>query len=96
MTVAELELWPLVGNWGDKKKKQLSDSLKRYSVCHSSTELCSLWAEIKHKSRLSGKPIATADAWIAATAVLLSLPLITHNTEDFDGVDGLTLISEKE
>ena len=35
-----------------------------------------------------------ADAWIAATALHLDVPLVTHNKNDFLGVDGLTLITE--
>ena len=37
---------------------------------------------------------APADAWIAATALHLGVPLITHNKNDYLGVDGLTIISE--
>jgi predicted nucleic acid-binding protein len=36
----------------------------------------------------------TADAWIAATALLYEVPLITHNRRDYEGVAGLVLISE--
>lgn len=37
---------------------------------------------------------AAGDAWIAATALLLDVPLITHNGAHFTGIDGLTIISE--
>jgi len=45
-------------------------------------------------ARRSGRPIATADAWNAATALLLGLPLVTHNRSHFAHVAGLTIISE--
>jgi predicted nucleic acid-binding protein len=37
--------------------------------------------------------IECADAWIAATALLYAVPLVTHNRNDYLGVPGLTLIS---
>ncbi len=36
----------------------------------------------------------TADAWIAATALLYGAPLVTHNRSDYLGVPELTIISE--
>jgi predicted nucleic acid-binding protein len=45
-------------------------------------------------ARRNGRPIVAADAWIAATALYLGAPLITHNKTDFVGVDGLAVISE--
>jgi len=35
--------------------------------------------------------IETADAWIAATALLYDVPLLTHNKADYLGVPGLQL-----
>jgi tRNA(fMet)-specific endonuclease VapC len=96
MTVAELELWALVGGWGVRNKARLAKSMSRYSVHQSTTELCSIWAGITQEGRQSGKSVATADAWIAATALLLNLPLITHNASDFNGIGGLKIITETE
>ena len=42
-----------------------------------------------------GRPISAADAWIAATSLLLNAPLIRHNKNHFIGVSGLQVISEK-
>ena len=44
----------------------------------------------------AGRPIQTADAWIAATALAHGLPLVTHNGADYAGVAGLKLISEPD
>lgn len=43
--------------------------------------------------KVSGRPIGPADAWIAATALFLSAPLVTHNPADYGGVPGLTLLT---
>jgi tRNA(fMet)-specific endonuclease VapC len=45
-------------------------------------------------ARRNGRPISAADAWVAATALHLDVPLVTHNKSDFLGVDLLTVISE--
>ena len=45
-------------------------------------------------ARRAGRRLETADAWIAATAVLYDAPLITHNVSDYLGVPGLKLITE--
>ena len=50
--------------------------------------------EVTDTARRSGKPIAVADAWIAATALSYGVPLVTHNVGDFAGLPGLTVISE--
>lgn len=64
------------------------------SVHHSTLKLSQLWAEIRDDARKTGKQIATADAWIAATALFYKVPLITNNASDFQAVSGLTIISE--
>jgi tRNA(fMet)-specific endonuclease VapC len=93
-TVAELKKWPLTSSWGERKKQKLTGFLKRYIVRQSDDELCDIWAKIMDAGRRKGREIETADAWIAATALLFNVPLITHNHKDFIGVDGLTIISE--
>lgn len=44
--------------------------------------------------RRGGRPVAAADAWVAATALYRGVPLVTHNRADFTGVAGLPVISE--
>ncbi|MGH9932211.1 MAG: type II toxin-antitoxin system VapC family toxin, partial [Pyrinomonadaceae bacterium] len=41
--------------------------------------MCDSWAQAMTSARLRGRPIAPADAWVAATALLLDIPLVTHN-----------------
>ena len=40
-----------------------------------------------------GRPIDTADAWVAALAWLLSIPLVTHNARHLADIVGLTVIT---
>ena len=95
-TLGELELWTLASGWGTRRREQLARYLKRFIVEHSSTALCRRWAEVMDDGRRRGRPIAPADAWSAATALLLDVPLVTHNAGDYAGVAGLTIISETQ
>jgi len=45
-------------------------------------------------ARRNGRRFETADAWIAATAILYDAPLITHNVSDYLGVPGLKLVPD--
>jgi predicted nucleic acid-binding protein len=94
MTLAELEQWAAARNWGARRRHDLLSYLRRYKVHHSSPELCRIWAEAGDGARRVGRPVLTGDAWVAATALLYGVPLVTNNPGDFAGVRGLTVISE--
>ncbi len=94
MSLAELEYWARVRNWGERRRTELEAYLARFVVAHSNADLCRWWGVVYTEARRKGKPIQPSDAWIAATAILYDLPLVTHNPDDFVGVAGLTVISE--
>ena len=52
------------------------------------------WREATIEAAPGTFDAAKADAWIAAVALALSLPLVTHNPNDYAGVTGLQIISE--
>jgi predicted nucleic acid-binding protein len=58
-----------------------------------SRELCCKWAEVATGAKRKGRPIQTADAWIAASALHYQVPLITNNRDDYAAVDGLVVLS---
>ena len=94
MTVAEFDLWANVRNWGASRRANLSVFLEPYTVINSDRELAHMWATIRYELMRNGLSIDTADCWIAATARLYNIPLLTHNTNHFKYVTGLTVISE--
>ena len=93
MTLAELDRWTLERNWGNARKDELSAHIQRYTVIPSTRELCSTWAEVVWRGRKKGRPIQTADAWIAASALHYRVPLITNNVSDFEAVEGLLILT---
>ncbi len=94
MTPAELEKWALARNWGKRKRRLLDEFLTPYVILMPDHTLCRAWAEVVEQVRRAGNKIDSADAWIAATAIHYGAPLVTHNRQDYAGVQGLTLISE--
>jgi predicted nucleic acid-binding protein len=93
-TQAELLRGALAANWGERRRQHLESRLNKYVVESSSHGLSLRWAEAMDSARRNGRPIAAADAWVAATALHLGVPLVTHNRNHFIGVDGLTIVSE--
>jgi tRNA(fMet)-specific endonuclease VapC len=89
MTEAELEQWALLANWSEKRVVWLRLFLSRFVVVPSSHDLVLKWAEAMVAARRNGRRVETADAWIAATALLYDAPLLTHNKADYLGVPGL-------
>jgi tRNA(fMet)-specific endonuclease VapC len=93
MTVAELDRWALMRNWGPTRTAALERRLLGFVVYPFNRALCKRWAEVMDGAQRQGRPIQTADAWIAATALELGVPLVTHNPSDYRGVVGLTVVT---
>ena len=94
MTLAELRSWMHHRNWGTARRQRLEHYLQRYQIVYANDDLCELWAQATNSARQRGRPIGAADAWIAATALLHNVALVTHNRSDYEGVEGLPIISE--
>lgn len=96
MTLAGLEQWAVLRNWGTRRRAELLQFIKnRFIVIDSNAAICRKWAEVRGQAKRAGRKIETADAWIAATALLYGAPLVTHNAGDFADVAGLAVISEQ-
>ena len=94
-TRAELELWSLARNWGLSRRAALHAYLKDFVLLEADEPVCVRWAEVQNNAQRRGHPLSVSDAWIAATALVHFLPLVTHNPDDFRYVPGLTVITEK-
>ena len=86
---------PLLNGWGKRRHQELRSYLKKFVFVAVDEDVCLSWAEIRANAKQKGRPISTGDAWIAATALVHSVPLITHNPDDFKNVPGLGIITEK-
>ena len=94
MSLAELRLWQALRNWSTQRRERFFNELDRlYVVYPVDRRLCFMWAELRAIASRQGRVLENADAWIAATARVLDVPLVTHNQKDFDYLPGLALIS---
>ena len=96
MTVAELEYWALEREWGAARRSGLRQFLDAFLTRPVDRTLCEAWAAIRVEARRAGQPIGHADAWVAATARLYDLPLVTNNARHYGGVSGLTVVTESQ
>ena len=78
---------------GPARTVELKQHLTNYAVLPASRELCTRWAKISFAARKKGRPIQTADAWIAASALHYEVPLITNNASDYASIGGLELLT---
>lgn len=93
-TVAELDEWAIQRRWGSQRREGMERHLQRFVFCPIDRDLCRLWAEVRQSSRQRRRLITHADAWIAATAIACGAPLLTHNAADYQGIAGLTVVTE--
>jgi predicted nucleic acid-binding protein len=93
MTLAEMRQGAMDANWGPRKRDLLETYLADFQVLQSADLLCSTWAAVRNESVRKGRQISSADAWIAATALILSAPLVTNNPKDYQHLEKVQLVS---
>lgn len=91
-TASEVLYGGALAGWGTIRWLRLQAELAKYAVLHSTSDVIFHWAEIRVVRQ--ARPLPLADAWIAATALAYGLELVTHNPADFQGIPGLTVITE--
>ena len=92
MTVAELYEWAFHARWGKGRFARLEVLLNGLDIIASSADLERCWGAVRFERRR--QPIGVADAWIAASALVHGYELVTDNAADFNGIRGLTIITE--
>jgi len=95
-SVAELRFGAILSGWGDSRRAALEGALRGYVMLGVDAAITQRWAEIKAARQRIGKPVASEDCWIAATALRHDIPLVTHNARDYQGIDGLKLVTRAD
>jgi len=95
-TMAEIEFGMDRVHWGPSRRGSARRFLGRFEVMYPDAHLCRLWAEIRSYREGIGRTLHPADAWIAALAVDLGCPVLTHNARDFFDIPGLPVITASE
>jgi tRNA(fMet)-specific endonuclease VapC len=90
-TVAELYYWAVRYKWGQARVDDLRAAIARYTILEWDDATAWEWA---HVMSVIGRPVAEADAWVAAVTIRHDMPLVTHNRKHFERIPQLTVISE--
>jgi predicted nucleic acid-binding protein len=93
ITLAEIEYGMEAKNWGAARRDLMRRFLTRFTLLPPDAETARTWARIKSGCEKKGRPIAFADAWIAAAALQLNVPLVTHNAIDYRSVEKLAVLT---
>ena len=94
VTEAELFVWAEVYKWGADRVRALEDRIGRFTILGVRPGMARVFARIVAEGRRIGRQPSFGDVWIAATAIAYDIPLVTHNRQDFETIDGLRVISE--
>jgi len=92
-SIAELRFGAIAGGWHEPRRKQLEEAIDRTVILPGDNETTRHWAQVKAARQRLGRPIASEDCWIAATALRHRILLITHNACDYENILGLELLS---
>lgn len=94
-TLEELQYGAFKAKWGAARSSKLKSFLETYQSIHTTNAICTKSAELRLQASQKGFVLDAPDAWIAATASTLGIPLVTHNKKHFDFLEDLILISER-
>lgn len=94
VTVGELYVWTVRKKWGAKRIAALERRLKAAIIVPYDLDLCKEYGRVKAALLDGGRIVPANDLWIAVCAIRHSIPLVTHNAKDFEGIPGLQLITE--
>ena len=90
-TLKELWYGAYNDNWGAKRRAELAQHIEQYHVVWANPDLIRLSARLRSDRRSAGRELKSADAWIAATALLLECPLASHDG-DFADIPEIELL----
>ena len=91
ITLYELEVGIAKSNNPVKRKKQLEALISRISIAPFGTNEAEVAAMVRADLESKGKSIGPYDTLIAGIALSNNATLVTHNTKEFERVNGLTI-----
>jgi predicted nucleic acid-binding protein len=98
VTAGELKAWAESRNWGEVRRDDLAMRLGSTVVVPYDSALIDEYGRVFADAKSNGHALAghchTNDRWIAATARVLVVPLLTGNRRHFAGLPGLSLADD--
>jgi predicted nucleic acid-binding protein len=94
-TIAELSAGPVISRWGERRLIRYLQFLEGFTHVPCTREMAEICGAIRGMRRRIGEPIDWADAWAAACALWLDVPLVTHD-KDLEGIPDLRVITVRD
>ena len=91
-TLAELRLIALRRTWGPRLLTTMDEVVGQAGIIQPTLELVEEWAQLMYRQIQRGSRIESADAWVAASAMLHGCPVLTNDKKDFERIEGLRLL----
>jgi predicted nucleic acid-binding protein len=91
ITAGELYTWALRAKASPKRLIELLAFLNDVTILEVNESVARHFGEIRAAMLDAGLPSPDMDLLNAATALVHNLTMVTHNTQDYDNVPGLTL-----
>jgi predicted nucleic acid-binding protein len=93
VTLAELRAGVLAARDLETRDRRLTTYayVRDLDLVPVDADVAEAWAVLRVRLRDRGVAMGVNDAWIAATAIALGVPLVTQDA-DFDGVPGLDVV----
>lgn len=92
ITMGELYDWALRARASPKRLVSVDDLLNDVTVLDVDLVVARKYGELQAAFRDGGQPAPKLDLFIASTALVHNLTVVTHNTADFMNVPGLSIV----
>jgi predicted nucleic acid-binding protein len=91
-SLAELHYWAARNNWGYRRIASLDAFMGRFLLLDADSEIANISGAIRASCDQVGRAISWPDAWVAATALWLGVPLVAHD-RDLERIPGLRVLT---
>lgn len=92
LSIAESRKGVVYANWGNRELARLHAFLSRFFVVEFNAEIANVCGGLLGRCKQIGISISWTDAWAAATALWLDVPLVAHD-RDLQRVPGLRVLT---
>lgn len=90
-TLEEAWFGAIKAGWGEARRNRLARHLDQFEVAWPTPEMVRISAHLRTEREQAGRRLGIADAWVAATAIMLRCPLVSHDG-DFEDIPNLRLL----
>lgn len=90
-TLEEAWFGAIKAGWGEARRNGLARHLGRFEVVWPTPEMVRISAHLRTEREQAGRRLGIADAWVAAAAIMLRCPLVSHDG-DFEDIPNLNLV----